>query len=386
MYRKRQFCVQSVRPLILAFMVWALSAPAFAGETDAKQPETAQLRYVLNMEILAGNEHWDIVHAVSEGEVQELRLHHFKWMMDFLHWRPLTKERQKLDMAYVRHLLKTFWGPAMPFELTGVESTLTVNGHPAYEVEGTLGKGRIRTRFIVWNCPESSRQFIADININQARKTPPEIFDVERQSVLTVRCHGEPHTKPGAVPLNSVYASAALGISFQLPANWHTETFTRKEWYPDGVSKESGSLWTLLTDSEKGLHLFSWNASGSLTSELFTKALQDHMGRPFPTPDEGMWRITKFDLGEPVSANGCLAVSGWMTSEEKGADWSEVKPHRVAAWMFDAGDSRYLLVASMAAWNEMWKRPVDLTPSKPVFDTYIRDQVKPAVRWPLSEE
>ncbi len=378
MYGSNRLRTHFCRRLIWLWMILMFPVMLFAGTPETKKgPE---LRNVLDIEQLAGDEHWNVIYEVSEGDVHELRLHHFKWMMDFLHWRSLTEERQQLDMAYVRNLLKTFWGPAMPFELTGVENTLSINGHSAFEVEGTLGKGRIRTRFIVWNCPDTSRQFIADININQARQTPPEIFDVERLSALTIRCHGDHHMKPGEPPLNSVYNSAELGMSFQLPANWHTEPFARKEWYPDGVTRESGSLWTLLTDSEKGMHLFSWKVNGPLTGESLTTAMHDHLCKPFPTPDEGMWRVTEFDLENPVSGNGCVTVSGWMTGEEKGADWSEVKPHRVTAWMVDKGDTRYLVVATLAAWNEMWKRSVDLTPSEAVFDAYILDQVMPAIR------
>jgi hypothetical protein len=34
-----------------------------------------------------------------------IRLHHDKWLMYFVHWRPLTEERKELSAKYVRNLM-----------------------------------------------------------------------------------------------------------------------------------------------------------------------------------------------------------------------------------------------------------------------------------------
>lgn len=322
-------------------------------------------------------ENWKIID--QRGNLQEgsISLHHSKWLMYFLHWRPLGEEKREVSLEDARKLLLSFWGPNMPFTLTGNEGQLTVAGHPACFVEGTIYNGSVRTVFIVWNCPQTGRQFIADTNINQARETPIAFLDLQRQIALTTCCHGQ--TVGGDNPLlTQEVKSDKFNLSFRIPQDWRTREFPNPKWFPTGMTPTNGTLWTLLTTSEKHIEL-AWSQSDrAITRELMEFSLNKL--RQTPIQLEGLaLNIKEIQLEEVRLEGGRLIGSGVYTYAAQVGGKEYKIPYVFRAYLWENGPRTYFLLASMAALKEMWQIPNDLTPSSEVFDRFVRDEVLPAV-------
>ena len=123
---------------------------------------------------------WEIVKTYSEKTSGRITYKSQKWLMYFIHWRELNDDNKNISVEYATHLLKTLWG--MSFKFTDNSGECAVNGHQAYFAEATISD-MIKTRFIVWNCNESNRQFIADCNINLAAKTPENLFELQCERI-----------------------------------------------------------------------------------------------------------------------------------------------------------------------------------------------------------
>ncbi len=167
---------------------------------------------------------WDTLIYRMDSNEGHLKLHTNKWLMCFLHWRPLTPENEAITSEYVRDKLINFWGPNMDyFTLKEGEGEMEINGHRAYYVNGDF-MGQVNTRFIIWNCEETQRQFIADININKLLKTPDIYLELQEMIAKTVTCHGDFNPSAEGV-LTRFYRNDTLQIAFKTPSNWRTNLF-----------------------------------------------------------------------------------------------------------------------------------------------------------------
>ena len=287
---------------------------------------------------------------------------------------------QAPSVESVRQLMGSFWGPNMRFEFTGNEGPLTVHGHPAIFVEGTLGQGAIKTRFVVWNCPQSGRRFIGDENINLGLGTPEAELDLQREMTLSVSCHGgEPTQQTARLPVR--YQASALGISLSTPVSWHTCPYPSPSWYPEGVSRQKGSIWSLLTDSEKQVELH-WAADRRRPS---CEVLREYLGRigpPQPSNPQVKMELSPPEVSSCSERNGVVTASGRYAVVLTYPKQKDQTPFVLRAWLWRAGDELDLLVAAMAAHTNMWGIANDLTPSTAVFDTFVHEQVWPAVSRP----
>jgi hypothetical protein len=169
-----------------------------------------------------------------------------KWLMYLIHWGPIQK--QELTTDYVRDRMLKMWG--VPFEFTGQEGHTTMAGHDAVFVEAFGTKHAFRTRFIVWNCPESGREFIADTNYNLVAKTPVEDFEAERRSARTLACHdGAPVER--FPDLHERFAGNRVGFTFDYPERWFLMDSPFYVPFPqyEGIRDENtGSLLLLCSD------------------------------------------------------------------------------------------------------------------------------------------
>jgi len=322
-------------------------------------------------------ENWKIIDQKGNPQEGSLNLHHSKWLMYFLHWRPLEEERREVSLEDARKLLLSFWGPGMPFTLTGNEGQLTVSGHPACFVEGTIYNGAVRTVFIVWNCPQTGRQFIADTNINQARGTPIAFLNLQRQIALTTCCHGQRISADHPL-LTQEIQSDKFNLSFRIPQDWRTREFPSPKWFPTGMTPTNGTLWTLPTTSEKHIQL-SWNQSdGAPTPEFMNISLEKLRRNPIQL--EGLTlNIKEIRLEDVRFEEGHLIGNGSYTcAAQVGGKEYEI-PYIFKAFLWKDGPRTYFLLASMAALKEMWQIPNDLTPSPEVMDRFVREEVLPAV-------
>jgi len=185
----------------------------------------------------------DIKGTTDDGEIT---FSDTKWLMYLIHWGPI--QVQKVTVDYVKERMLKMWG--VKFEFTGKEGMTKVSGHDAAWAEAYGTSKSFYTRFIIWNCPESGREFIADTNYNLRRKTPKEDFEKEMLSARTVQCH------PGALTerspeLAKKFESDKYGFSFYYPEEWFISDSPYYVPFPqyEGIrGKEMGSLLGLCSD------------------------------------------------------------------------------------------------------------------------------------------
>ncbi len=308
--------------------------------------------------------------TVPDGGI--IRLHHDKWLMYFVHWRPLTKEKENLSWEYVRNLMLNFWGENMPFTLEDTVGEMEVAGHKAYFVDGTIDEGAIQSRFIVWNCPETERQFIADCNVNLRRGTPPELFDLQNDITLSVSCHGTASVQKHPL-LTQAYESRLYGLSFLIPENWRTSEYLDTDWFPDGLNRTNGTLWTLLTDSEKYIELRWDDRKKEISLQLFGQYV-GQIERD-SVVSKAISRIRDTRVKGIVERKGCMVGHGSFEYSLSAGGREVRKPFMFRAFLWNRGDRTYFLLASIVSLDEFWGLPVDLTPSDEIFDRFVRDEV-----------
>jgi hypothetical protein len=308
--------------------------------------------------------------TLADGGV--IRLHHDKWLMYFLHWRPLTEERQKLSQEYVRDLMLNFWGPNMPFTLSENMGEMEVGGHKAYFVDGTIYDGSIRSQFIVWNCPETQRQLIADCNINLRKGTQPELLDLQKEITLSVSCHGAASVQANPL-LNRLYASRMFNISFRTPETWKTEEYWDSAWFPNGMTPTNGTLWTLLTDSEKYVELRWENRQSEISTGLFNRFVERIESDSVVS--ETTLRITNIKVRGTVANEKCIIGHGNFNYSLRAGEREETKPFRFSAFLWNHQDKTYFLLAGMASIQEFWGISPNLSPTDETFNRFVHGEV-----------
>jgi hypothetical protein len=324
-------------------------------------------------------ERWETIDSTLSTTCGHITLHHSEWLMYFLHWRPLTKENSNLTKAYVRNHLLNFWGAAMDFELTNADGETEVCGHKALFTEGNFGKGAVYTRFIVWNCPETNRQFTADCNINLRRRTPKELLELQYLITQTVCCHKGGKSVTSS-KLTKRYESREFGVSFSIPPDWKTATYEDTTWFPRGPNKQNGSLWTLPTNSVKHVELL-WDADDDeLSAASMTRRLQKMTGGPWKLCDTIF--VSNIALRMSSTKETSLLGEGSYDLSVKLKDTLLVFPFMFKALLWKRGNRTFLLLGSMFEVKEFWNRKDDLTPSEQTMNTFLIDEVLPAVKIP----
>jgi hypothetical protein len=354
---------------VLCFTFFVIFLTAFLLSTYC----TREPQDLIDLEGLrrTGND-WTLIRQDSLPDRGSVKLHQDKWLMYFLHWRPLTQEKEGISVEYVRNLMLSLWGPDMPFTLSENAGEMEVAGHKAYFVEGTIYEGAIKTKFIVWNCPETKRQFIADCNINVRRGTPQKLLDIQEEITLSVECHGRENALRDS-SLTKRFVSEKYNLSFWTPENWRTHDYNDKEWFPEGLTDTNGTVWTLLTDSEKYVEL-RWNAEKKeVSQELFKQYIEQIEGDSVVT--KVTLKLINFSL-EGIQAKEDYLVGEGMFDYNLRANGREItKPFRFKAFLWNNRNKTYFLLASMVSLQEVWNIPVDLSPTDETFDRYVRDEV-----------
>jgi transglutaminase-like putative cysteine protease len=321
---------------------------------------------------------WRILFQDLGQDKGHLKLSQVKWLMYFLHWRPLTETNQALSIEYVRNHMLNFWGQAMNFKLLNIDGETEVCGHKAFFTEGTVMDGAVHTRFIVWNCPQTKRQFTADCNINLRRKTPQELLDLQGAITQTVCCHGE--APPPDVPsrLEQKYRSDKWNVSFFIPSTWRTADYVSPDWFPQGMSARSGSLWTLLTDSAKRLEIVWDRLDEPLSADVFRRFLEKCTA-PFKF-ENITTQIDKWNGGPIQEKSGVWTGEGIYELLQKAQNQEALSPYPYKGFLWKDGQKAYFLLASLVQVNEFWNIPNDLSPSDETFRLFITSQILPNIK------
>ncbi len=158
---------------------------------------------------------WKEADVRGNREQGEIRFADAKWLMYLIHWGPT--QVPEVTPEYVRKRMSEMWG--VQFDFTGKEGRTQVAGHEAVWVEAFGTDRAFYTRFIVWNCPESQRELIADTNYNLVYQTPEADFEDETRSAHTIRCHEKASAVVGG-ELDAAWDSPRYRISFRYPERW----------------------------------------------------------------------------------------------------------------------------------------------------------------------
>jgi len=305
-----------------------------------------------------------------------------KWLMYFLHWRPLTEEKNTLSLEYAQKYLLNFWGPNMPFTLDGEAGETMVAGHPAYFVNATFRDTLVRTRFIVWNCPETQRQFVGDCNINLIKKTPEPLLELQSAITSTISCHGQ--ARDHDVPLlNQKYQSDKYHLSLWIPENWHTSEYQSNRWFPDGLTPTNGTLWTLLTDSKKYIDTM-WSM---FKKEISTGTFEEFIGRLKNKRyiyDDVQYRMENIEVESYTEKKDYLVGDGHYilgsTMNVDGKEYEDSESFRFRAFLWLRDKKTYFMMASLLSREQVWDQPVDLSPSDDVFRRFVKQEVLPNIK------
>jgi transglutaminase-like putative cysteine protease len=321
---------------------------------------------------------WRILYQDFGSAWGHLKLSQSKWLMYFLHWRPLSEFNRTLSVGYVRNLMLNFWGQAMNFKLLNIDGELEICGHKAFFTEGTVMDGAVYTRFIVWNCPQTNRQFIADCNINLRRRTPKDLLDIQQAMTRTVCCHEGASVPDVPADLTQKYVSDKWNVSFFIPPTWRTADYVSKDWFPQGMSAQNGTLWTLPTDSVKRLELVWENNEGALSSDVFNRFMEK-CTLPF-TFENITSKIAEWKLTDVKEKSGVWAGEGFFEYDQKTQNQEAVSPYRFKGFLWKEGKTVYFLLASLVQLKEFWNIPNDLSPADETFENYVGERLLPNVK------
>lgn len=265
-----------------------------------------------------------------------------------------------------------FWGSDIQFTLSENVGEMEVAGHQAYFVDGTTSDGAIKSKFIVWNCPETERQLIADCNINLGKGTPSELLELQNDITLSVSCHGTANVQEHPM-LNRLYLSKMFNLSFRTPENWRTEEYWDSGWFPTGMTRTNGTLWSLLTDSEKYVELRWDNQRSELSTGLFNRFIARIESDSVVT--ETALRITDIKIRGTVAREECIIGHGNLQYNLRRGDREETKPFRFRAFLWNRDDKTYFLLAGMVSLQQFWGISPNLSPTDETFNGFIHDEV-----------
>jgi hypothetical protein len=118
------------------------------------------------------------------------------------------------------------------------------------------------------------------------------------------------------------------------------------------MTPTNGTLWTLLTDSEKYIELRWDNKRSELSTGLFNQFIAQIESDSIVS--ESALRITDIKIRGTVSREECIIGHGNFKYNLKTGDREVTKPFRFRAFLWTRGQKTYFLVAGMASLKEFW--------------------------------
>ncbi len=369
----------SLRKLISSFMLSVFITLILTGCNNST--ETPVLKY--NKLTQTGS--WKVRKIDSTANSGHIKLENKIWLMHFLHWWQLDENRTEISTGYTKKLLMNLWG--MQFTLTGIEGETQVNGHKAFFVEGMLGDF-VKTKFIVWNCPETNRRFLSDCNINISLNTPDDLLELQVNDITkSVCCHSLKKTiNNPKITQRIVYDDE--NIAFNIPANWRSGFYVVNPnsdknipgYYKNGITENRGTIWNLITDSEKEIN-FIWKKNNSkLSAYYFKKALLNFFNDTIISMKDTLKYRSVYANVNPqpyLGKNGYFESSGNfdVITDIVGYMPIDTSNYKYNTFFWRNNKTEYLIVASMVAYNNMWGIPFDLAPTGIQLKEFINTEV-----------
>ncbi|MFQ6047425.1 MAG: hypothetical protein ACE5PT_13895 [Gemmatimonadales bacterium] len=160
---------------------------------------------------------WDEDRVQGNHKAGSVWVVHRRMIYYFIHWGPI--ETEEVTEQYARERIPAIW-PGEGLEVRRTER-VAVAGHSAIFAEAVPRRRFYRAYFLIWNCPQTQRQFIADMNYNTRYRTPDWELQAQIDATMkTLVCHREAPISP--VPGHSLlYTNPRFNISFAHPSRWY---------------------------------------------------------------------------------------------------------------------------------------------------------------------
>ncbi|RPH32470.1 MAG: hypothetical protein EHM93_08930 [Bacteroidales bacterium] len=340
---------------------------------------------ILYSKLFNDKSNWKVIKKDSLANSGHIKIKDEIWLMHFLHWWSLDEKNSDISIEYTKKLLENLWG--MQYSLNGIEGETKINGHQAYYVEGVL-RNFVKTRFIVWNCPESKRQFLSDCNINIALKTPDEFLNLQTTDITNSVCCHNSNNKPDNTKLEQRINYEDMNISINLPENWRSEYYivnpnsikNRPGYYQNGITKQRGAVWNLLTDSKKEINLIWQKSNNRLSEKYMNIALNKLFNDTLTIMNDTLKYIsfyTNISSQNITFKNDFIESTGNFDIVVKlvGRAPVDTSHYLYKAFLWKYEETEYLLVATMVAYNNIWDISFDLAPTENQFNGFINDVV-----------
>ncbi|MBU8934658.1 MAG: hypothetical protein KOO62_11730 [candidate division Zixibacteria bacterium] len=250
--------ITAINLLILFALMTASSVvaqpPEVRTDTDLESLLANRANLTINLPDLGYT--WSDSNFTGSADTGTLLVNTTKVIYYFLHWGPI--EVPEITEDYVRERIPKIW-PGEGLKVLSVNDTI-VAGHPAYFAEVMPQRDFYRAFFLIWNCPESGRQFITDMNYNVRYHTPRAELEAEFATTYhTLACH--PGAKTKELPDHVVrFDSRRFGIRFDHPLHWFVFENPYGVPHPEyrGMrNKDIGSLLAHLQDMTTDI-FFKW--------------------------------------------------------------------------------------------------------------------------------
>ncbi|MGD2217305.1 MAG: hypothetical protein PVJ64_11125 [Gemmatimonadales bacterium] len=315
----------------------------------------------------------DISGSDKEGSIWVL---HRKMIYYLIHWGPI--ETDEITPEYVRERIPKIW-PSEGIEVRNTRA-MTVAGHPAIYAEAVAASQFYSPQYLIWNCPESGRQFIADMNYNTLYRTP--VTELQAQidaTTSTLACHTGAPSSP--VPGHVVrYDNPRFRLAFSHPLRWYVFESPFGVPHPSyrGVRNDTiGSVLAWPEDRRVRLG-FIWGPKPE-TEAVETSAMVGDV-QAFRAVVDLMQRLESVESFTP-EASEMLNVRGWRVLKVLGRV-SQAEPEdpptdfeaegRAAVLLVDAENSERRLF--IVLWIDNYTlEGRSLPPARDIFDRWALD-------------
>jgi hypothetical protein len=139
------------------------------------------------------------------------------------------------------------------------------------------------------------------------------------------------------------------------------------------MTPTNGTLWTLLTDSEKYVELRWENKRSELSTGLFNRFIERIESHSVVS--ETTLRITDIKVRGTIANEACIVGHGNFKYSLRAGDREETKPFRFSAFLWNRGEKTYFLLAGMISLQQFWGISPNLSPTDETFNRYVREEV-----------
>ncbi|HKY31138.1 MAG TPA: hypothetical protein VJV23_01290 [Candidatus Polarisedimenticolia bacterium] len=289
---------------------------------------------------------WAVAESTGDGSRGSLVVERAVWPLFYVHWFPLKETAgRSLGASEAAKVVAALWVDiALDEPLKG--TPIALPAHQGLAFETIRSHGQIRSRYVVWACPESSRLFVADANLHLNAGAPERLFELQRDMVLTIKCH-QGAAAESFGHLGVPHADVPAEIALEHATNWvpvpgyrPQSVFGGSEWGRETPpnSRERGQLLVLEADAMRRLFV-SWGPKYDfpMSYEVLKQKVEDHFRE----------RSVDIVLTQGNVSNDVWFMDGAMRPGPYGRAVPPTRMHKFRAWMWTQGSVTYFAVGDV---------------------------------------